>query len=361
MANYNSIEELLNAGTSNMTVLRNNNGNDDSTETFDGVSWFTFNNVVANNIYISGNTWLGFGTNAEQLRVNRRDAKVWYIWREEGTLYNYYRFLKWRWRGYSAYNQTSANYLLEYDVILWETGDISLHMVNIPVTNNDGTKQLIEGSQTYNYTYSAEQPDVTFYKSGSGRTVTNALIDLRLPYDKRYLIRANGKLYDVAGEEIATAVLNAAAFQEYGSDRKPQQEVIAGFTNPDVILWHDSTEYLPTLTAEVVAVPFAQVIYSGDYDLTDETILGIEDADVIASEDILFALSFDMGETWKAYNGAAWLTLTSEDSGMNTATFNSIGVEAWAEVVTGAEKFRIRAIIPTGSSYIESVIINFIN
>ena len=47
--NYNSIEEILSAGTSNMTVIRNNTKQDDGTDTITGVSWFTFNGVTASN------------------------------------------------------------------------------------------------------------------------------------------------------------------------------------------------------------------------------------------------------------------------------------------------------------------------
>lgn len=360
MANYNSIEEIISAGTANMQVLRNNSSNDDGTDTYTGVDWFVFNNVVANNIYVSGNTWFGFGASSEQLKVNRRDAKVWYFWREEGTLYNYYRFLKMRWRGYSAYSSTSASYLLEYDVILWDTGDISLHMVNVPTSSNDGTYSLTEGT-TYTYTVSTAAPDVTFKKTAAGREVINSLIDLRVPYDKRYLIRSNNVLYDATGAQLSVQTLDAETFGTYGSEEKPTTEVLFLFENPEILLWHDSTEYLPKLIATENATPPQQTLISGDYDMTDKTILGIEDADVIASDDVLFAVSFDSGATWKAYTGTAWAVLTSNDSGMSATTFNSIGVEEWAAAAVGAEHIRVRATLPALTSYIESVIINFIN
>lgn len=361
MANYNSVEDIISAGTANATVIRNNSANDDGVDNVNGVNWFTYNGVAANTIYASGNSWFGFGANSEQLKVNQRDAKMYYLYREEGTLFNYYHFLKIRWRGYSAYSQSSS-YLIEYDVILWETGDISLHMVNIPSSNNNGTYNITENGTSYSYTVSAAAPDVTFYKDGSGRRVTSELITINPPYDKKYLIRINGDLYDVDGEALpAGTTVNAATFETYGSDEKPTSETLAALENPDVLLWHDSDEYLPKLTATMTAAPPAQTLISNDYDMTDETITGIEDADVTASNDVLFAISFDEGETWKAHNGSAWITLSSADSGMSAQTFNSISVEAWAEVAENAEKFRIRAILPALDSYIESIIINFLN
>ena len=92
--NYNSIQSILDAGTTNMTAIRDNIRNDDGTDTLTGVDWFKFNGVVASTIYVSGNTWFGFGANTNQLNLNRRDTVVLYEYREEGTLFELYRFLK---------------------------------------------------------------------------------------------------------------------------------------------------------------------------------------------------------------------------------------------------------------------------
>ena len=96
MADYFSIQELFQS-TDNMTYIRNNVGNDSGTDTVPGVSWFTYNSVTAANIYVNGNAWMGMGANVEQVKVHRRDAMSWTIRREEGTIYNYYRFLRVRW------------------------------------------------------------------------------------------------------------------------------------------------------------------------------------------------------------------------------------------------------------------------
>ena len=54
MADYFSISELLQS-TDNMTYIRNNVGNDSGTDIVPGVSWFTYNYVTAENIYVNGN------------------------------------------------------------------------------------------------------------------------------------------------------------------------------------------------------------------------------------------------------------------------------------------------------------------
>ena len=93
MANYSSIEEMLNT-TENMQHLVVSTGHDDDTMTFDGVDWFMFNGIKASSLYVSGNSWIGLGANAEQFLVCRRDAKMWDFYREEATLFNVYRVLK---------------------------------------------------------------------------------------------------------------------------------------------------------------------------------------------------------------------------------------------------------------------------
>lgn len=357
--NYSSVADIIAAGVTNATIIRNNSKNDDGTDTLTGVSWFTFNNVTASSIYVSGNTWFGIGTNAEQLKVDRRDAASWNVYREEGTLNNEINFLKIRWDGYSVYSQTAAKYRLTYDVILWDTGDISLHMVNIPTREYNGTFTLTEGNATYNYTPpTAAAPDVTFKKKNGVYAVEYSLISF---VKKRYLIRAGGILYDTTGTALITQTLSAQVFLDHGSAEPPAENVLLSFSNPQVLFWKDSTVEIARLEVIEEATPPAQILISDAYDLTDETILGIEDADIIASADVLFAISFDSGTTWKAYDGTQWLTLSSADSGMNAATFNGIGVEAWAAAVGTAAAFKIRAYMPAITSYITSMIINFIN
>ena len=90
MANYDSIEEMLNT-TENMQHLVVSSPHDDDTMTFTGVDWFMFNGIEVATLYVSGNSWVGLGINAEQLLVCRRDTKMWDFYREEATLFGVYR------------------------------------------------------------------------------------------------------------------------------------------------------------------------------------------------------------------------------------------------------------------------------
>ena len=66
MHDYGTIEDIL-SSTENMTILRNNSLQDDGTDTVTGVDWFVYNEKTASTLYVSGNSWMGFGSNAEQL------------------------------------------------------------------------------------------------------------------------------------------------------------------------------------------------------------------------------------------------------------------------------------------------------
>lgn len=158
MANYSSVADIF-ATIENATAVRNNSKNDDGVDTVTGVDWFTYNGKVCSQIYVSGNMFIGLGANAEDLKINRRDGASYYVWREEGTLDNYFRFLRIRWQGYTRYNYSTSSYLQTFDVILWDTGDISLHMINIPTSYYDGTFTL--GSLSYTKP-TAASPDITF-------------------------------------------------------------------------------------------------------------------------------------------------------------------------------------------------------
>ena len=365
--NYNSIEELFAAGITNMDVLINNIAYDDNVFTAVGADWLKFNNVTAANIYISGNTFFGFGSNTEHLKVNRRDTKMWYLYREEGTLFNYYRFLKFRWKGYSYYSQTSANYAMTYDVVLWENGCISLHMVDIPTSNYDGTFALTAASALAYTKPTVDAPDVTFTPQDENNTsyaASYALIDLAPPYDRKYLLRSGSICYTVSDGVLTpldTTDLTADIFRIYGVDDLPDGSLLVGLTDSEILYWHDSTDDLPVLTAAVTGLPpTPQVVVTDVNDMSDPSILGIESVTVTASEDVLFAMSFDDGAAWQAYNGSQWVTLDTENAGMTAETFQNISLEAWAEVLTSTA-YRLRFVLMSAASYVTSVVINYLN
>lgn len=223
----------------------------------------------------------------------------------------------------------------------------------------------------YKFTYFAKADGwLVVYVSNSGERpkisiVTNGAGGDGAPlYDRKYLIRSNSTLYTITDGALSTLTeteLTASLFQTYGVDNLPDGALLVGLIDPEVLYWQDSTDALPTLIMDVTGVPpIPQVVISESYDMSDTSILGIESVTIDASEDTLFALSFDDGATWKAYDGTQWVTLEQANSGMTAETFQNISLEAWAQVVTG-DVYRLRFVLMGTESYVTSVVIHYIN
>lgn len=216
MANYESLEEMLST-TENMEHLVVSSGHDDDTMTFAGVDWFMFNGVKVSTLYVSGNSWIGLGVNAEQLLVCRRDAKMWDFYREEATLFGTYRVLKIRWEGYAQYNSTSSDVRLIYEWFFFETGDIMLNLIQPPTNSGYLGSNRINGSVNQNYNVTAGVSEyVSLYHqddTGTAYTIQYELLDINPPYERRYLLSdKDGKYYRTEHDK---AFVDAITFNGY--------------------------------------------------------------------------------------------------------------------------------------------------
>ena len=361
MADYNSVEEIF-AGVSNAEILRNNSRQDDGVDTVTGVDWFSYAGTVCSNVYASGNSFFGLGSNSEHLKVNRRDSALWYLYREDGTLFNYYKFLRIRWSGYSKYNETVESYKLTYDLILWDTGDISLHMVDIPSYSYDGTFAL--GSTSYTAPTS-DLPDVTFTLQEDGSyAVSYEPIGLMPPYDRKYLVRSGSALYTVvdgALSELDVTEVTAQVFRDYGIDEPPSGELLIGLSNAEVLYWQDSEDELPTVTATLTATPHPQVVISRSIDLMHSSIKGIEKVVVDCKGEPVFAVSFDGKNTWLIHDGTDWVTVDDELAGMTKATFEAITTEQWQTQYEASRDMYIRFALSDVAQSVTSVNVDFVN
>lgn len=182
--------------------------------------------------------------------------------------------------------------------------------------------------------------------------------------NRKYLIRSCGILYTVVNGELAMlpeTEVSAALFQTNGMDELPGGALLLGLTDPEVLCWHASENPLPELTLTVSGKPpTPQVVISPVFDMSDSTILGIESVTVETHEDVLWAVSFDDGATWKAYNGEGWIELRQENSGMSGEVFQNIPLDAWAQVATGTQ-YRVRFILMSPDSYMTGLVIHYIN
>lgn len=362
--NYNSIEDII-SDVTHATVIINNEGHDEDAVAVDGVDWLTFNNAAVAQIYCSGNSWLGFGSNSEHLRVNRRDAKMYNLWREEGTLYGYYHFIRIRWNGYTYYGTTGDDYRITFDVVLLDTGDIYLHMVDIPTSYNDGTNELSVGT-TYSYTYSSESPNVSFYKQEDGSfIVANEEIQIQPPFDRKYLIKDSktGNLYNITDRalvRIPISEVTATVFRQYGMDEISDSALLLGIHKPVILYWQDSDMELPEKKVVVKAVPPEQNITT-EIDLSDESITGITGVNVEVSGEPVFSCSFDDGSTWSVHNGTDWVTIADGAAGMDADTLKAITSEQWNAATADGSFFVFRITLTSAEDAVSSVVFNFMN
>lgn len=154
MADTVSFDSLLNT-TAGMTAVVNNKKHDDDVVSVTGVDWFTYAGKTASTIYVSGNNFIGFGQNAEQLKIWRRDGAIYYVYRQEGTLTSGKRFLKIRVEGYVYYSSTASSYALKYEVFLIDGQTLFINVIQIPTSSSyTGTSSITDGKTTTNLTLS---------------------------------------------------------------------------------------------------------------------------------------------------------------------------------------------------------------
>ena len=360
MADYTRIEDIV-AGVDNAAHIRVNSKNDDGTDTVTGVDWFSYGGTVCSSIYANGNGWIGFGSQSEHLKVNRRDQAMTNLWREEGTLSNNsstYRFLRIRWAGYANYNSAGAPYVLVFNVLMFETGDIMLYMENIPTYYYSGIFSL--GDMPY------EKPTednryVTFYLQKDGSYVIDyAPIEFAPAYVTKYLIRDGITIYTVTDGALVEVEgdISADLFQTQGTDDIPDGTLLMTLTAPEVLCWTDAEE-VPTLTATVQGNPIgAHEIVSDSARIGHSSIYGITSVEATASEGARFLLSFD-GGLWMVYDTDS-NTFVASDTGMTATELVAIPTEAWTSVVNSAENMRLKAVIE-GVENITQVKFNFNN
>lgn len=360
MADYTRIEDIV-AGVENATQLRTNSKQDDGTDTITGIDWFSYGGKICNYIYANGNGWIGFGSSSEDLKVNRRDQAMWNLWREEGNyviLSRAYRFLRIRWSGYTYYGATDSGSLLTFDVLLFETGDIMIYLVDVPISNYDGIFSL--GSLPYTKPTN-ENRYVTFYLQDDGSySIDYAPISF---YIKKYLVRSGNILYTVTDSTLVevSGDVNSDLFLNSGADTIPDGALLITLSNPEVLCWTNAEEP-PKLTATVKASPKNnQQIITNAIDLTHSSITGIENMVATCEGDLIIAVSFDGKQTWKAWNGSEWSTLSEEFTGMNKETLEAITFEQWNMLFQGATSFYIRISLVDTTQSVTEIYVDFAN
>lgn len=217
------------------------------------------------------------------------------------------------------------------------------------------TKQDIEEGQLYTITIETSQ----FAAVRSVELEADAVET----GSRKYLICAENVYYNVTdGGLTETAITEPTVedFATYGSNEVPDGSLLLDLTDPQVLCWTDGEEP-PTMTVHVTATPMPQTIISGAIDLTHETIKGIENITASCEGPLILAVSFDDQETWRAWNGAEWITLSSGSSGMSKETLEAVTADQWQQLYQGADNLFIRIALVNGEQSVSEVRINFVN
>ena len=198
--------------------------------------------------------------------------------------------------------------------------------------------------------------------SVTSTTIYFAGSPIEYPAIKKYLVRDNGTIYTVTEGALAevTGELNSNLFIDNGIDTIPDGALLMTLATPEVLCWTNA-DTVPKLTATVTATPQPQVIITDKIYLTDKSITGIESALATCEGDLIVAVSFDDKQTWKAWNGEQWATLSDDNTGMSKETLEGITFEQWNELYTGATGFYVRVSLLDTTQSVEKIIFDFSN
>lgn len=356
MANYETIEEIV-AGVSNATKLVNSTKYDENSYTISGIpDYVKYKGVSVSTIYANGNSWIGFDAENEHFKFNRRDAAMYNLWTEEGTLLGTYKFFRVRWGGVCKYDAYGDPYFQTFDLIIFDTGDVMFYAVSIPTSYYDGTFSFADAS------YNAPTTDsryVTFYAQADGTyTVAYEPISLQQSAVTKYLVRNGNTIYTVVDGALVevSGTLNAYMFKNSGIDTIPDGALLMTLSAPEVLCWTNAEE-LPTLTATVQGIPTGyHEIISNDIPVGDISISGIATIEANASENATFLLSFD-GGAWMIYTDGKW---SASDVGMTTAELIAVPSNAWNSMIASAKNMRLKAVLD-GVDTVTEVKFNFNN
>lgn len=154
--------------------ILNNVKNDDGTVNTSFIDFvWSYNNSDVTTVYYNGNSWIGLGGTSENVRLNRRDAAIYYAYMRNAVLtdYNNLKAVQIVWGGSSAYSSTIDQW---WELWLFENGDAMIHCKQLG-NYTGGT------SAFYDVTYTPSTGSYhSFYRqdaAGTSWTLEDAIYD----------------------------------------------------------------------------------------------------------------------------------------------------------------------------------------
>lgn len=353
---------------------------DDNTISCVGASWFKYNGISCDTIYISGNSWIGFGASSEHMKIDRRDAKCHYLYRQE-LIYNMWKCIKFRWEGYSYYNQTTDAYKLVWELFVFETGDFFLNIINnsgkgvnsFDTLGGSGQFNPITGAQISGYCGDTDNGKSFELKEEIYNHAPPVVFKYIIENEGNYFVEENGILV-----KLDITELSSENFKSFGMDSIPSKSILAAFKAFKLHRWQDPENYrLNPMVAHIKAVPHNQLIVQNyDVDYSHESIESINNVRInsIKADDanVRYAISMDSGVIWFQYNGTDWNELNVQDkdefllNGMTQTVVESITNEEWIQFTSKFKTKTIRfAIVANQETVAEvsisDIIVNYVN
>lgn len=166
-------------------------------------------------------------------------------------------------------------------------------------------------------------------------------------------------------ETIAAVTLNSVFVSGFTGGLSFNEKIRNYIVNTDKAADYTyNTAYVTTNETYALSsenVPEPQTVVTNAIDLSNATIAGIENVTVSCTGNPVFALSFDSGQTWKAYNGTGWVALEESGTGMKADTLEAISVDDWQEQLASESSFRLRFTLTALEDTVTEVRFNFIN
>lgn len=232
---------------------------------------------------------------------------------------------------------------------------------------NTYTQELSQGEHTLSLEYAKDGSSSSNLDCGAIGYIK--IEGVRPLIETKYLIKSNDKLYTLLDDgstvtsiELTETDIASEIFRQHGFTFLPSSEILVTFINPQILYWHDNNEYeLPNIHANLSFIPKSQNIITNAIDLTHSTIKGIEKVLSTYEGNPNISFSFDDKSTWKAWNGTEWVTVIGEYAGMSIEIMQSINVDQWNIMLTGANCCYMRVSLTDVDQSVEEIFIDFLN
>lgn len=182
---------------------------------------------------------------------------------------------------------------------------------------------------------------------------------------QKHLIRKDSVIYTFENGVLTALTetkLNADLFINKGFDDVSLIDlstILALDSKAEILTWNKDT-YVD-VRANISASPFVPQIVETDNFVFDQTILGIETIEAVATDSVLFQFSNDNGASWKAYDATLLQWVTVDTGGMKTSEITALTVTEWSELVATNRQIKIRFFLNSTDEKVTSIVINYVN